>query len=91
MKIKDITERYGLADEPGQNVSRASIRKTDATAVNQTKRAVNQQKNANDEFTISQSNSIRDQNRDQRRIPTGIPSRLMQPQPQSQSPQGLNQ
>jgi hypothetical protein len=83
MKIRDITEvGYGLADEPAPNVSRAQVRRDRQTPVNQQRRAVNTQKNANTELQIAQTQINRDINRDQRRRPTGIPNRAYMQQQQ---------
>jgi hypothetical protein len=87
MKIRDIIERYGLADEPAQNVSKAIYRKTSDDNNNQAKRAADQSQNSYDEYTLKQTQAIGDQIRDQQRRPTGIPARLLQPQPQIQAPQ----
>jgi hypothetical protein len=76
MKIRDIVEQgYGDNDEVGPAATKASQRAVVTTNGNLNKRANNQNANANAEVNIANTNAQRDQNRDQRRIPTGQPNR----------------
>lgn len=84
MKIEDIIpeSRYGLADEPARNVSKASQRKSVADYQNINRRFNARVKDDQNEFAIRQMHDIRNQVRDQSRRPTGIPNTAYQQQQQ---------
>lgn len=86
MKVSDIVEAYGLNDEPGQGVSKATVRhQQSGDPANQNKRANNDNKNANDEANIKAAHEYYKEKRRQY-APTGIPNRLLNPQPAAAPP-----
>lgn len=85
MKVRDIVE-YGMTDEPAPGMSKARVRQDVANVVNSNRRIANRAQNANDETSIAQSHAARAEKR-KRTSPTGIPSRLLNPQPAPQEPQ----
>jgi hypothetical protein len=84
MKVSEIIpeSRYGLVDEPGSNFSKAAQRKGVSDNQNINRRLNNKAKNDQDEFAIKQMHDIRNQVRDQSRLPTGIPNTAYQQQQQ---------
>jgi hypothetical protein len=91
MKVSDIVEAYGLNDEPGQGVSKATVRQQQSgDPANQNKRANNDNKNANDEANIAAAHQFHSQKRKQY-APTGIPNRAYMQQQQELQNQGKQQ
>lgn len=74
-ELKKVDERYGMRQGVAQ--SRATANKT----VNSTKRVNNKNADMGREQQIAQMASNRRVNRLQRKIATGIPQRLINPQP----------
>ena len=85
MKVRDIVE-YGMTDEPAPGVSKARVRQDAVTPINQTRRANAQNANAGAEQAIAQQQANISQKR-KRVAPTGIPSRLLSPQPPQEEQQ----
>lgn len=99
MKIMDIIEGYGSskpltsikpkkvkADEAGYNMKpgNAMGRDQQDDYANMNKRLQNRNQDQNREMQIKQQSQMRRQNRLARKIPTGIPSRILNP-PQGQA------
>ena len=81
MKITDIVSEYGLRDEPAYGTSKASVRQATAMNTNANKRANNKNADANRELNIANKSLQRRQNRLRIKKPTGIPARILNPQP----------
>lgn len=79
MRLRDIVEAYGEIDEPAYGMSTAAVRQQAGDIANQTRRANDQAKDANDEANIKAAQEYRGQLR-KRLAPTGIPSRMLAPQ-----------
>ena len=84
MKINDILSEYGLRDEPAYGTTKASVRQVTAMNNNANKRANNKNADVNRELNIANKSLQRRQNRLRTKKPTGIPTRILNPQP----PQG---
>ena len=81
MKITDIVSEYGLRDEPAYGTSKASVRQATAMNTNANKRVNNKNADVNRELTIANKSLQRRQNRLSIKKPTGIPARILNPQP----------
>ena len=77
---------YGMRDEPGPGISKANMRQQTSNVANQTRRTNAQAADANREMNIAANASNRRATRMSAKIPTGIPSRILNPQ-QSQAPE----
>jgi len=73
-------EAYGMRDGDMMGMSNASRRKQQSNVMNQTKRANNRNADANREVNIATQAQQRRANRLSRKVPTGIPSRMLAPQ-----------
>lgn len=84
--VQESPTGYGMRDEPGAGLSKASVRQQSSTMINQTKRANAQAADSGREANIAANAANRRANRLRSKIPTGIPSRILNPQ-QPQAPE----
>ena len=87
-ETKKVEERYGVRDEPNPGTSKAMQRQVNAINTNVTKRTNNKNADTNRELNIANKSLQRRANRLQRQKPTGIPNRILNPQPQPTPQQG---
>ena len=85
-KVNESPAGYGMRDGDMVGMSNASRRKQQSNIVNQTKRVNNRAADANREINIASQAQQRRANRLSRKVPTGIPSRMLAPQ-QPQAPE----
>jgi len=84
MKINEITDDI---NEYGMTKGGANLRSQNSQYTNMNKRVNNKVQDQNREVMIKQNSQNRRQNRLARKIPTGMPTRLLNPQ-QPQAPTG---
>lgn len=83
-----VKERYGVRDEPNPGTSKAMQRQVNAINTNVTKRTNNKNADTNRELNIANKSLQRRANRLQKQKLTGIPNRILNPQPQPTPQQG---
>jgi len=79
--VQESPTGYGMRDEPSPGLSKAGIRQQQDNIVNQTQRINNNNADQGREGNIRNASLNRRQNRLSKKVPTGIPSRLLNPQP----------
>lgn len=86
-KTNESPAGYGMRDGDNIGMSNASRRKQQSNVINQTKRMNNQNADAQREINVATQAQQRRANRLSRKVATGIPQRILNPQ-QPQAPQG---
>jgi hypothetical protein len=84
--VQESPTGYGMRDGDGMGMSNASRRQGQANAINQTKRMNNLATDQGREANISARAQNRRINRLSKKIPTGLPQRILNPQ-QAQAPE----